>query len=245
MQKLHPWAWRPSNLVLQLARFAAVAAGCAIVAANAPARAEEVSDVQGDFQALFLQAHPGRNGADLDVKSAAAFFDGTSFHLTATMYGDIGTTAGGLYVWGVNRGEGVDFFETLPNPTGDGVSFDSFIVMNQDGTGMLVRDFLPGGLDTFAKPLDAGQITIDGATINLTVALADLPSRGLDPLQFGFNIWPRVDGTSSNDLIADFAPNARNITAAYVPEPAAWALMIAGFGGVGSVLRRRRRLAFA
>jgi len=30
-----------------------------------------------------------------------------------------------------------------------------------------------------------------------------------------------------------------------VPEPTAWALMILGFGGVGAVLRQRRRLAFA
>jgi hypothetical protein len=30
-----------------------------------------------------------------------------------------------------------------------------------------------------------------------------------------------------------------------VPEPAAWALMLAGFGGLGAVLRRRRRMAAA
>jgi hypothetical protein len=30
-----------------------------------------------------------------------------------------------------------------------------------------------------------------------------------------------------------------------VPEPATWAMMILGFGGVGAVLRRRRTLAFA
>ncbi len=30
-----------------------------------------------------------------------------------------------------------------------------------------------------------------------------------------------------------------------VPEPAAWALMILGFGGIGTVLRRRRTAAFA
>ena len=31
----------------------------------------------------------------------------------------------------------------------------------------------------------------------------------------------------------------------FVPEPAAWAMMIVGFGGVGTVMRRRRRLGDA
>ena len=30
-----------------------------------------------------------------------------------------------------------------------------------------------------------------------------------------------------------------------VPEPATWAMMILGFGALGSVARRRRRLALA
>ena len=33
------------------------------------------------------------------------------------------------------------------------------------------------------------------------------------------------------------------IGSAAVPEPSAWALMIAGFGGMGALLRRRRALA--
>ena len=34
-----------------------------------------------------------------------------------------------------------------------------------------------------------------------------------------------------------------SVPAAAVPEPAAWALMILGFGGAGAQLRRRRRIA--
>jgi hypothetical protein len=30
-----------------------------------------------------------------------------------------------------------------------------------------------------------------------------------------------------------------------VPEPATWAMMLIGFGGLGAVLRRRRSLVFA
>lgn len=238
--------------MLQLARFGAVAGACAIVAATAPARAEEVTDAQGDFQQLFVDAHPGLFGegqtpGDLDVKSAAAFFDGTTFTLTATMFGDIGTTEGGLYVWGVDSGRGFDFFETQPNPTGDGVKFDSVIVLNTDSSGLIARNLVFGPGEATFKPIlaDDGAITINGDTITVRFALADLPSQGLDPLQFGFNIWPRLGGLNANTQIADFAPDASDLHAAYVPEPAAWALMIGGFGGVGSVLRRRRRLALA
>lgn len=50
-----------------------------------------------------------------------------------------------------------------------------------------------------------------------------------------------VDETAVLDLVAmdDFL-YAEPLA---VPEPASWALMIAGFGGVGAVARRRRRLA--
>jgi len=41
-------------------------------------------------------------------------------------------------------------------------------------------------------------------------------------------------------VIADFAPNNATITAGAVPEPATWALLIAGFGGIGAAQRRRR-----
>jgi hypothetical protein len=36
-----------------------------------------------------------------------------------------------------------------------------------------------------------------------------------------------------------------NVIGAAVPEPATWAMMIVGFGGVGALMRRRRVTAFA
>jgi hypothetical protein len=71
------------------------------------------------------------------------------------------------------------------------------------------------------------------------IPLADLPSNGFTAAQYRYNLWPR-DGlnTADNGQIADFAPDASSFTAS-VPEPAAWALMIAGFGLVGAALRRR------
>jgi hypothetical protein len=64
-------------------------------------------------------------------------------------------------------------------------------------------------------------------------------SNGHDISQFGFNMWPRQGGFR-NDQVADFAPDGSNFNGVSVPEPATWAMMILGFGGIGSVLRRRR-----
>ena len=57
-----------------------------------------------------------------------------------------------------------------------------------------------------------------------------------------------VDGDPNNpvvDVKYSFAPTTLTVTSdekiGAVPEPGAWALMILGFGGVGSALRRRRR----
>lgn len=60
---------------------------------------------------------------------------------------------------------------------------------------------------------------------------------------FGFTL-SATDKTAINHTAGqsfgkfDAAGNG-NFTATYVPEPAAWALMILGFGGVGAMLRRR------
>ena len=62
-----------------------------------------------------------------------------------------------------------------------------------------------------------------------------------DSLTTSFEI-PELSGPATLDysLITYtlFSPNA-------VPEPATWAMMIIGFGGVGAMVRRRRAVAFA
>jgi len=94
----------------------------------------------------------------------------------------------------------------------------------------------------------------DGTTQVLTgTVLAALP--GMDPngswtgftsngrLTFSFDsaITSVIFGTSTNSLeISDVG----GILAA-IPEPATWGMMILGFGGVGSLMRRRREMVFA
>ncbi|MBS3960497.1 MAG: PEP-CTERM sorting domain-containing protein [Sandarakinorhabdus sp.] len=49
-------------------------------------------------------------------------------------------------------------------------------------------------------------------------------------------------GTTSNDNIG---PILDNVLVTQVPEPATWAMLIAGFGLVGFAMRRRRTLSAA
>ena len=216
---------------------AAAAAGALLATA---AHATTVVDPTGDVLPTFNPkgAHTTDNFADLDVKSATATYNATDVFLTATMDGAIGSTDTGFYVWGVNTGTGTDFFQRQPlDPQiGQGVIFDTFIVLNTNGT---------GGVNYFSgepsEGLAPGAITISGNTISVVVPRSLLESTGFSIDQYGFNIWPRANGFA-NDDVTDFAPNERNFNASAAPEPAAWAMLIAGFGLIGSTMRRRRPL---
>jgi hypothetical protein len=55
------------------------------------------------------------------------------------------------------------------------------------------------------------------------------------------------DGIFCSSGLNNFSAAATGTFSAAIPEPATWGLMIMGFGGMGAVLRNRRRqgLAFA
>jgi hypothetical protein len=61
----------------------------------------------------------------------------------------------------------------------------------------------------------------------------------------GFRVYYNFNGArvTSIDFSSDTNAFEYDGLAGQVPEPAAWSLMIAGFGGMGALLRRRRRTA--
>jgi hypothetical protein len=217
------------------------------------AHATTVSDLPGDV----LPSYTGPAAPDLDVTSVTALFDGANFRLSATMNGDIGTTPNGIYVWGVDRGAGTDLLAhptsltDTSTPVGQGVNFDAFIVLNTTGADGLVVRLGPADLThpldpvhpTGANTLPAGFVSFSGRTINAIIPLSMLPGQGFtNPFDYGFNMWPRINDISSNLHVTDFAPDHTTFKAGAVPEPATWALMISGFGLLGTALRRRRLL---
>ena len=197
-----------------------LAAGAVLALAAGPAHAVAVTDPVGDFLPSFI-GDPTLD-TDLDVTAFSVTYDPNAlmFNFSATLAGDIDPSRPGLYVIGANTGTGtIRPFADIGAPN---VIFNQAIVVRKTGV---------AGVG--ANPLTA---TIAGNSFSLVVPLALLPNTRFSPYNYGFNIWPRV-ATGNNNQISDFAPN--NATVAPAPEPATWALMIIGFGLVGTALRRR------
>jgi hypothetical protein len=219
---------------LGMTRMTSIAASILVTALCVPqqALAVVVNDPINDF----LPTCVGPQGGDLDVVSIDVGRRVDSIILQANLAAAVGTTAGALYVWGIDRGQGTARFTAGAPSVGAGVLFDSVVVLRPNGTGNFVD--LLNAANSFA--LAPGAIVINGSSITGTLAIGAIPSTGFAVADFGYNLWPRVGNVAGNAGIADFAPDASVVTASFVPEPQMWAMLIAGFAGTGLMLRRRR-----
>jgi hypothetical protein len=199
-------------------------AAAAVVGLAVAAPAHAVTDPTGDFNPTYAGPHD----ADLDVTGFLVTFDDAAdiFHLRGTLAGDIDTSKAGLYVIGVNTGAAATPgpFAVIGNPN---VIFNRVIVLQKTGAAVIS-----------GNPLTAN---VFDNVFTLDVPLALLASTGFQPFDYGWNLWPR-NGLGNNNQISDFAPDNATVTAS-VPEPGAWALMIAGFGAMGGLFRRRSHRA--
>jgi hypothetical protein len=176
----------------------------------------------------FLPGYAGPPDADLDVTSFSVTYNPYSmnFHVGGTLAGMIDATSPGTYVIGVNTGTGVaDPFDAV----GQGnVIFNQAIAIQQNGTGTVG-----------ATPLM--NVNVTGNQFSATVPLSLLPSTGFEPLQYGFNLWPRAPGMGVT-FISDFSPENALLNPSAVPEPGTWAMLLLGFLGVGLVVRGTRQV---
>ncbi|HEY5290128.1 MAG TPA: PEPxxWA-CTERM sorting domain-containing protein [Caulobacteraceae bacterium] len=119
----------------------------------------------------------------------------------------------------------------------------------------------PDNSSFFETAILSGTLTGTGADAKITIISDDDALVYLNGLYVGGNPGVHPDETAvidlghltgSNSLEIFYADRARvgadlsvNIAGASVPEPAAWALMLVGFGGLGAALRGRRLLTAA
>lgn len=205
---------------------------------SATAAPAAITDPAGDL----LGTYTGPSNGDVDILSGDVAFDGTSYFLSTTMNGAVGTTTGSLFVWGVDRGSGAPRLTFGSPSVGAGVLFDAVIVMFPDGTLRVVTIPLAGA-PTITQ--FAGGTVVDGDTMSATVSLALLGSMGFAPEDYTFGLWsrarvnPAMDGTNAE--IADFLSGSGSINARAVPEPATWLTMLLGFGAAGAAIRKRRK----
>ena len=186
-----------------------------------------VSDPVGDF----LPSFTGTASPDLDVTSFSVSLDpsATTFSLGAVLAGDIDPSLPGFYVIGVDTGTGPNApFAGIGEPN---VRFNQVIVVQKNGTATL-------GANSLTTLLSGNQFIV-------SVPVSLLPSTGVAPASYGFNIWPRFGATvTGNGQISDFAPNNALLTTggvvAALPEPGTWLMMLVGFALLGGALRFQR-----
>jgi hypothetical protein len=126
------------------------------------------------------------------------------------MAGSIAETqqVGGVYLIGVDRGQGTPRFLGSPNfppAIGPNVVWDSLVILRPDGTGSF-RDAVLG----VVTPLNPAGITINGDEFTVSVPLSQmLPNSFLPPEEWTYNLWPR-NGIGSNVQVSDLAPDDGN-----------------------------------
>ena len=189
-----------------------------------PAEAAYI-DPTGDF----LSSYTGPQNGDLDVVNFDAQFDGTTFTFSSTSNGAIGTTPGGIFVWGVDRGAHTAGFGAFR----PGVLFDAVVIANPNGPSRAVVN----GVTTV---LPSSALKVLGNMISISLPASLLPSTGVSVFDYMVNLWPR-SGAGGNTVISDFAPDNSDIAVSFVPEPAAWMILLMGLLGLGAVYGMRQK----
>jgi hypothetical protein len=200
-----------------------------------PCSATTVSDPAGDILSTYL----GPVGPGLDILQFTAELRGDSLFLEALLDGAPGATATSRYRIGVDRGAGTNLFPPGFRPD---ASFDATITLLPGTlTGNVLLFAL--GAEQGTTPLPAGSVAISGNSISASVPLSMLPSTGSSPQDYGLLFWSRTvaQGDPVDFWIADFAPNQGAVSP--VPEPSTWALLVLGFGAIGTAMRRGRKAA--
>lgn len=212
----------------------AVCMTVASVCAAQPCLATTIVDPSGDI----LSTYVGQVGPDLDILQFTVTADATNFYVQVLLNGAPGTTTLARYNLGIDRGAGTN---TFPAGFRTGASQDAVLNFIPSPLSAEVRLFDSNGVVVSVTPLPAGDFTFSGNTMSLVLPISMVPSTGFATQDYTFLLWSRtqIPGVPNQLGVADFAPDQGLLS--LVPEPATWAMMLLGFGGIGFCVRRKRK----
>lgn len=154
------------------------AAAAAVLALAAfPAHAAPITDPVGDF----IPSFAGAQTPDRDVVSASADLVNGNFIFQGTFNGAVGSTAGTVYVFGVNRGQGTARFGAIAS----NVLFDSVVIVTPN-VSTVVRGLLTGeGTTTLAATRPACRATACASPLPIACYPARVSPRTSTPSTCG------------------------------------------------------------
>jgi hypothetical protein len=184
---------------------ALLAVGLLVGTPLSTALSEEIPDPAGDFLPTYTgPQHPG-----LDVVAHEVIVLGNRLIVFGRMAGPIAPTQeiGGLYLFGMDRGQGTPRFLGGTPPIGPNVLWDLIVRINPNGTG-LVNNQVAGVI----TPLNPADIIINGNEFLASVPLALLqPAATRPPEKWTYNLWPRNGVVvGQNQHVSDLAPDDGN-----------------------------------
>ena len=151
------------------------------------------------------------------------------------------------YDWTFTNGATTIASGTLTTGAADNGGFDvtalsGNVIVSVDGVSGAITSFTPGSGNDGVFIWD--NIVYPAATPHI-----DNPGLLFDVGSTEFNIYNSAGGFPNGDIIANannnFGGSSGTFNLTAVPEPATWAMMLVGFGGLGVAMRSRRKMATA
>jgi len=162
---------------------------------------------------------------------------GTAIGSSCTGGGCVAGTSTAIVTDNVGVPNKVEFDDTNASAGGQTAWFNFFVAPDALGTFSATVATFPVSTVTLLELLTGGTSSTVGGTL-----LTSTPGTQLTYANLTANTWYTFRYTANMSTAGSISGNA---TFYPVPEPATWALMLLGFGGIGLAMRRRRRPALA